>query len=181
MSSPKADQSVLGQPKMAWESGIFSCTDDTASCCDGWCCCPCQIGHQHAALSGTYDICSMSCVLCTCIASTLCLECCCILHIRRQVIHRFNIEENCCTSCLCATCCPLCSLCQTHRELRMNGTPVGGICSSCISSNYTINIRALEKNKFGSKSSQNKEGGQLSLLDRLQKRRSGNRTPRATL
>lgn len=124
--------------RIMWQTRMCSCCEDIGSCCEAVWCFPCQIGHQCAALSNNFDSCSCSCFTACFLVSFFGVECCYILSIRNSLVNRFHIDEHCCLSCLCATYCPMCSLCQTHREMRIRGIPVRGFCVNCIGSAYPV-------------------------------------------
>lgn len=115
-------------PKTPWRSGLCGCCDDIASCCDVYFCFLCQASYQHSAIAQ-----ETGCGCGNCLAT-----CCCMQHsvmsLRYAVVSRYYIDESFCGTCCTAACCPLCSMCQTHREMRLRGVPVGGCCVGLISS-----------------------------------------------
>jgi len=107
-----------------WSSGLLGCLDDKASMLDTWCCWPCQIGYQFGALNGTPGEMSKA----QCFMSMIGLFQCCACLLRRGIAEQFNLDEGAAISCCVAWICPHCSICQTHRELKFQNRPPGGIC-----------------------------------------------------
>ncbi|XP_075872066.1 cornifelin homolog B-like [Nelusetta ayraudi] len=107
-------------PLTNWNSSLFSCCDDTQSCCYGFWCCPClactvSAGVGESRCLPLCDICGPS------ITSALGLPLCvppAALATRVGIRHRYGIMGSYCkditTSCFCVWC----SWCQMHRELK---------------------------------------------------------------
>lgn len=108
----------------SWETGLCACMEDKASALDSVCCFPSQIGRQCAALDDQVNQlaplwCVLSAIGCAPIA---------ICGIRTKVVSKYNLDEtrsiSVCIGCLY----PVCSLCQTHRELTLRNAWPGGAC-----------------------------------------------------
>lgn len=108
-----------------WASGLCDCFEDTKSCWDVFWCMPCNIARQWGALSGKNDCLHWP----ICIANTF-FGCVLITNciLRCNIAARYNIDEDSCGSCLSASILPLCSACQTYRELAVHGAWPGGTC-----------------------------------------------------
>lgn len=120
---------VMGIPVVAaktfWGSGIIQCVDDPPVCWDTFCCAPCSVARQWAAAEGRADevelpICLMN-TFCGCTVLTNCV-------LRWKVVQKYNIDEEPFMTGIIACVVPLCSACQTHRELGRRGTFPGGTC-----------------------------------------------------
>lgn len=111
-----------------WSVGLFDCFNDMNSCIDIWCCPSCAVCRQMDAADGISDSMNMMGFLgifCFgCIAASIfnCVT-------RMNIANKYGIAENGCTTCLIATFCTGCGMCQQHRELTNRGVwPGGTIC-----------------------------------------------------
>ena len=114
-----------------WSSGLCDCMGDTGSCCDVYFCTPCQVSRQCEAIDGRQN--TMDTCLC-CVAlimenygnggvGTLAMI------LRYRFIAKYNITgEGVIQTFFNSMCCPLCSMCQTHRELSNMMLWPGGTC-----------------------------------------------------
>jgi Cys-rich protein (TIGR01571 family) len=108
----------------SWSTGLFSCCGDCGVAVDVCLCGPCSMSRQRMALQGHADTCSSADYMLG--KEKPHWQVCAI---REGVVRKYRINENG-TYCK-AWCCPLCSLCQTHRELTARGMWPGGTC--CVS------------------------------------------------
>jgi Cys-rich protein (TIGR01571 family) len=108
-----------------WQTGLLGCLDDKSSCIDSICCWCCQIGRQCAALDGKVNENSyLYCCLALFFQAHWLLICC----LRCKVSSKYQLDEGCIGSICKGYFCPLCSLCQTHRELTVRNAWPGGFC-----------------------------------------------------
>ena len=89
-------------------------------------CMPCQASRQCMALDNQVNQLSMP----HCIGMMICYPAYQVFTtlLRCRVNEKFNLGESCCFSFIFGFYCPLCSLCQTHRQLTIRGVWPGGVC-----------------------------------------------------
>lgn len=107
-----------------WKTGIFGCAQDPQSCWDVFFCPACNIARQWAAADGRHNTVEIPVCVATllgCLHFTTCM-------LRWNVINRFNVDEAPVVTVLATCVMPLCSACQTYRELARRGAWSGGTC-----------------------------------------------------
>ena len=112
-----------------WKDGICSCMNDTQSCCDVIFCTSCAAARMCNAIDGQENTNDM--MLCCVIL---------ILHynggigttamiLRYRIVAKYNIrDEGVIATFFNAQCCPVCSICQVHRQLTDMMMWPGGTC-----------------------------------------------------
>ena len=107
-----------------FSQSLCGCFDDLSLCCDTICC-PCyQVGHQYAAIQGRpHSNSGCECMCSNFLPILLPMYASCI---RCKTSNKYNLGESCCLSTVIGCCVPMCSLCQTGRELNYRGTNPGG-------------------------------------------------------
>lgn len=110
-----------------WSTGIFECFNDFNVCCDIYCCHCCANARQWDAVEGKPDSMNLMVFLANfCLGTTALLNC----FTRCNIVKRYNIDEGDFISCLWGTFCPLCTMCQQHKELTVRGQwPGATICA----------------------------------------------------
>ena len=118
-----------------FQSGLCDCSQDTGSCCDTYFCTPCQVARQCNAIDGQANMNDG----CLCFLSLVMLyygnggQGILAMILRYRLIDKYNyIGEGVIKTFFMATCCPLCSMCQTHRELKNVGFAPGGTCCGTV-------------------------------------------------
>ena len=113
-----------------WSSDLCDCSKENQSCLDVFCCYPCQISRQCAAIDGVQDYMDY----CYCILAIVGTywywgPALMSMIIRYRIIEKFRIsgEGPISTFCKGSLCFP-CSLCQTNRELMLLGMNPSGTC-----------------------------------------------------
>ncbi|XP_074490997.1 uncharacterized protein LOC141767516 [Sebastes fasciatus] len=113
-------QQMAAQPEVAWNSGLFDCFEDCATCCYGYWCCPC-----------------LACTVSERFGENRCLPLCDIctpaitaafgvplfvppaaVSLRAAMRNRYGIEGSICEDIAISCFCTVCSWCQMHRELK---------------------------------------------------------------
>jgi len=108
-----------------WKTGIFQCMIHTDSCVDNCICSPCQASRQClAAEKREQEFSLFHCIL----ASVPMLHPFYVCEIRRKVAAEYQIDEGIIGAIIHGFICMPCSLCQTHRELSLQGKWPGGSC-----------------------------------------------------
>lgn len=101
--------------------GLLACYKKPIIAANAFCCWPCMIGRQCAAIDGQRD--TMNIPMCfLSLFGTYALCVCCI---RRKVSEKYQLGENCIVSLCLAWFCPCCSLVQTQKFLRRSGVNPG--------------------------------------------------------
>ncbi|KAF2455708.1 PLAC8 family-domain-containing protein [Lineolata rhizophorae] len=113
-----------------WHHSGVDCCSPFTTCLLSWCC-PCIIyGRVHHRLRKSQSLDGYSCCNGSCTAHAALTFCGVgwILQLmqRGELRHRYQLEGNGCTDCLCAFCCNPCDLTQQDKEAKFRGAPGGG-------------------------------------------------------
>ena len=121
-----------------WSSGLCDCCKDTGSCCDVYFCTACQVARQCNAIDGQINQNDM----CLCCVSLILLyygnggEGLLAMIIRYRLVAKYSITEESVIMTFCLSmCCPLCSMCQSHRQLTSMALWPGGTCCGAAAPN----------------------------------------------
>jgi Cys-rich protein (TIGR01571 family) len=123
--------------KRQWSSGLCDCCRDTGSCCDVYFCTCCQVARQCNAIDGRSNqndicLCCVSLIMMYYGYGTNVLA----MILRYRLVAKYSITgESVIMTFINSTCCPLCSMCQTHRELTSMALWPGGTCCGAIAPN----------------------------------------------
>ncbi|XP_032380854.1 protein PLANT CADMIUM RESISTANCE 9 [Etheostoma spectabile] len=108
------------QPLIEWNSGLFDCFEDVATCCYGFWCCPClaitvseRFGENRCL--PLCDICTPAIAYC---GIPPCVVRPAVLSLRVAMRNRYGIKGSLCKDIAAACCCETCAWCQMHRELK---------------------------------------------------------------
>eukprot|EP01115_Flamella_aegyptia_P008614 TRINITY_DN3594_c0_g1_i1.p1 TRINITY_DN3594_c0_g1~~TRINITY_DN3594_c0_g1_i1.p1 ORF type:complete len:123 (+),score=32.52 TRINITY_DN3594_c0_g1_i1:35-370(+) len=104
----------------AWDTGLFDCLSDCKVCLVSWCCAPCQVAYQKAAVEE--HECGLGDLIPVC-----CCPICCQVSVRGKIREKYGIEGSGCGDCMASFCCGICSISQQPRQLDMKGAKPAGM------------------------------------------------------
>ena len=97
-----------------WSHSLFGCLEEPKMCVISWCCAPCQLSYQRAAVKGT-----------ECGPTDLIMVWCCPLcfacPIRCDIREKYGLAGSSMSDCCVMYFCGICSIVQQHRQLIAKG------------------------------------------------------------